>query len=91
MKQSKILADILKAGGNVCLTGEMPDCDRLEITNVFAALGLNIQGTPSKRLSFLIVADGAKQEKISRAAELGIPIFSENEFCDALKLIYPEM
>ncbi len=89
MNQSEILADILRTGGSVCLTGEMPECDRLEITNVFAALDLKIQGSPSRRLSFLLVADGAKQEKIDRAIELGVPIFSTKDFWNAVDLVYP--
>lgn len=89
MNKLQILVDALRNGGSVCLTGEMPECDRLEITNVFAAMGLKMQGSPSRRLTFLLVADGAKQEKINRALELGIPIFSTQEFWNAVDLVYP--
>lgn len=90
MGQAEILAEILGKGGSVCLTGEMPECDRLEITNVFAAMGLDIQMSPSKRLSFLLVAEGAAQSKIDRAKALGIPIFLTEDFWNAVGMAYPQ-
>jgi len=90
MGKVEVLADIIKKGGGVCLTGEMPECDRLEITNVFAAMGLEIHMSPSKRLSFLLIAEGAKQSKIDRAKALGIPIFSTEDFWNAVNLLYPQ-
>lgn len=89
MNKLQILVDALHNGGSVCLTGEMPECDRLEITNVFTAMGLKMQGSPSRRLTFLLVADGGKQEKIDRAIELGVPIFSTEDFWNAVNLVYP--
>lgn len=91
MNKLQILVDAFRNGGSVCLTGEMPECDRLEITNVFAAMGLEMQGSPSKRLTFLLTADGAKQEKIDRALELGIPVFSTKDFWNAVNLVYPPL
>ena len=89
MKQAEILADLIRKGGKVCLTGEMPECDRLEIMNVFNAMGLEIQTSPSKHLSFLLTAEGAIQSKIDRAKTLGIPIFSADDFWNARSLVYP--
>lgn len=89
MSKSEILADILREGGSVCLTGEMPECDRIEFMNVASAVGLTLQMTPSKRLSFLLVADGARQNKIDRATELGVPVFSAEDFWNAVDLVYP--
>lgn len=89
MKQVKILADIIVKGGSVCLTGEMPECDRLEIMNVFNAMGLEIQMSPNKHSAFVLIAEGAKQSKIDRANALGIPIFSTEDFWEAISLVYP--
>ena len=75
MKQAEILADLIRKGGKVCLTGEMPECDRLEIMNVFNAMGLEIQTSI--------------QSKIDRAKTLGIPIFSADDFWNAISLVYP--
>lgn len=86
--QLEVLTGTLRKGGNV-YHGEMPECDRLEITNVFNAMGLDIQMSVSKRLSFPLTAEEAKQIKIDRANALGIPIFSTEDFGNAVSLVYP--
>lgn len=91
MGRAEVLAGILRKGGSVCITGEMAECDRLEITNVFNAMGFDIQMSPSKRLSFLLIAEGAKQSKIVRATALGVPVFSTEDFWSAVDLVYPPL
>lgn len=91
MGQAEVLAGILRKGGSVCITGEMPECDRLEITNVFNAMGFDIQMSPSKQLSFLLIAEGAKQSKIDRATALGVPVSSTEDFWNAVGVVYLPM
>lgn len=89
MGQAEVLVGIFRKGGSVCITGEMPECDWLEIMNEFDAMGFGIQRSPSKRLSFLLTAEGAKQNIIDRVTALGVPIFSTEDFGNAVSLVYP--
>lgn len=83
------IADSLRAGGAVCLTGEMEDCDRAECLRVFNSVGLMVSGSVSKRTSFVIAAKDAQQRKVDRANELGIPICTPSEFWDAVYSVFP--
>lgn len=89
MNQSEMLACILRAGGSVCLTGEMQCADRITSMEIFEALGFMVSGSVSRKTRFLIAANGAIQTKIDRAVELNVPVVSEKEFWDAVDLVYP--
>ena len=82
------LLDAIRNGGFCCITGEMPECDRLESANIFEALGLQVQISPSRKTRFLIVGNVANQSKIDRAIQLGVAICSPSEFWSAVDILY---
>lgn len=83
------LVSLIKRGGNIVLTGEFEASDRAVALEIFEAAGLRVCGSVSTKTDFLIAAPMAKQNKIDRAKQLNIPVFTEREFWIAVDMLYP--
>ncbi len=69
------------AGLSFCFTGELFSMKRQEAENLVRSLGGEAKSSVTKNLSFLVTNEpGSGSAKNRRAAELGIPIISEEEF-----------
>ncbi len=75
--------------GSIVLTGEFSCCDRMESINIFEVMGLRVSGSVYSKTKFLLVGDGYMQEKIDRALSMGIPVFTESEFWNAVDVVFP--
>lgn len=85
----KDLKHLLVSGGHVVLTGEMEISSRMDVLEIFTAMGLLTSASVSSKTTFLIAGRGAKQAKIDRAKSLGIPIVSEADFWTAVDEMFP--
>lgn len=62
------------AGKTVVLTGELPGWDRRALTAAVESLGAKVAGSVSKKTD-LVIAGGAAGSKLTKARELGIPVW----------------
>ena len=73
-------------GKTVVVTGTLPTLSRDEAERMITAHGGKAAGTVSKKTSFVVVGEKAGR-KLTKATELGIPIYDEETF---LKLFQTE-
>jgi len=66
------------AGKVVVLTGELPGWDRRTLTAAVEALGAKVSGSVSKKTD-LVIAGSAAGSKLSKARELGVPVWEGDE------------
>lgn len=84
------LAELIREGGTVVLTGDLIECDRITAMEIFEAIGLRVSGSVSRKTAALIVGDDARQEKIDRATQFGVPVYTESELWTAIYEVYPK-
>lgn len=65
-------------GKVVVLTGELPGWDRRTLTAAVEALGAKVSGSVSKKTD-LVIAGSAAGSKLSKARELGVPVWEGDE------------
>jgi len=82
----QIIAEKIKQGGTVVLSGELSKCSRKEAMHIFEEFGLSNSGSVSRKTAFLIVGEGANKSKLDCAALLGIPICTEEDLWAAFDL-----
>lgn len=90
MERINRLANLIRQQGFVCLTGEPAEADRLEMMSILEAAELKILGSLSQKTSFLLVGNGGHENKVQQAKDKGIPIFTIEEFWQAISLVFPE-
>ena len=71
------------AGKTFVLTGALTMFTREEATQKIEAMGGKAAGSVSKKTSFVVAGENAGS-KLKKAAELGIPVLSEQEFLEML-------
>ena len=82
IEEPKTDAGIL-AGLTFCFTGELYSMKRQEAEKLVRSLGGEAKSSVTKNLSFLVTNDTTSgSSKNRRAAELGIPVISEDEFLE---------
>ena len=69
----------LLAGKTIVATGSLTLYTRKEINNLIEALGGKAAGSVSKKTSYVVAGENAGS-KLQKAAELGIPVLTEEEF-----------
>ncbi|MFT6052408.1 MAG: DNA ligase (NAD+), partial [Halioglobus sp.] len=72
------------AGQTWVVTGSLDSLSRNEAKARLQALGAKVAGSVSKRTSNVLAGPGAGS-KLSKAAELEIPVFDENQFLALLE------
>ena len=71
------------AGKTVVLTGELETMDRRAATERLESLGAKVSGSVSKKTDLVIAGPGAGS-KLAKARELGIEVWDEAAFAEAL-------
>ncbi len=79
-------ADSPFAGKTIVLTGELEQLDRRAATERLEALGAKVSGSVSKKTHLVIAGPGAGS-KLAKAKELGVEVWDEARFVDALKSV----
>ena len=69
----------LLAGKTIVATGSLTLYTRKEINDLIEALGGKAAGSVSKKTSYVVAGENAGN-KLQKAAELGIPVLTEQEF-----------
>lgn len=69
----------LLAGKTIVATGSLTLYTRKEINDLIEALGGKASGSVSKKTSYVVAGENAGS-KLQKAAELGIPVLTEEEF-----------
>ncbi|NLI90663.1 MAG: NAD-dependent DNA ligase LigA [Peptococcaceae bacterium] len=72
------------AGKSIVVTGTLKTWDRREIEELIEQLGGKSSSSVSKKTSFVVYGESAGS-KLTKARELGIPVFDEEEFKAMLK------
>ena len=72
------LRDLL-AGKTIVATGSLTLYTRKEINDLIESLGGKAAGSVSKKTSYVVAGENAGS-KLQKAAELGIPVLTEEEF-----------
>lgn len=67
-------------GKTICVTGSLNRYDRVEIKEAIEANGGKAASSVSKKTTFVLVGAKPGQSKIDKAAELGVPTITEEEF-----------
>lgn len=67
-------------GKTICVTGTLNRYDRVEIKETIEANGGKAASSVSKKTTFVLVGAKPGQSKIDKAAELGVPTLTEEEF-----------
>ncbi|MBQ2790575.1 MAG: hypothetical protein IJE97_13145, partial [Thermoguttaceae bacterium] len=67
-------------GKTICVTGTLNRYDRVEIKETIEANGGKAASSVSKKTTFVLVGAKPGQAKIDKAAELGVPTITEEEF-----------
>jgi DNA ligase (NAD+) len=62
------------AGYVMCITGEFLPTERDTLSKMLSALGATMKSGVSKKLTHLLVGEGAGQSKLSKAKELNLPM-----------------
>lgn len=81
--RTEVAADSPFANRTVVLTGELESIDRRVATEKLEALGAKVSGSVSKKTHLVIAGPGAGS-KLAKAKELGIEIWDEPRFLQAL-------
>ncbi len=79
-------ADSPFAGKTVVLTGELEFMDRRAATERLESLGAKVSGSVSKKTDLVIAGPGAGS-KLAKAKELGVEVWDEARFAEALKSV----
>ena len=74
----------LFAGKTIVLTGTLEKMSREEGNNIIEKLGGKAASSVSKKTSFVVAGPGAGS-KLTKAQELGIPVYNEDEFLEMIK------
>ena len=74
----------LFAGKTIVLTGTLEKMSREEGNNIIEKLGGKAASSVSKKTSFVVAGSGAGS-KLTKAQELGIPVYNEDEFIEMIK------
>ena len=69
----------LLAGKTIVATGSLTLYSRKEINDLIEALGGKASGSVSKKTDYVVAGENAGS-KLQKAAELGIPVLTEEEF-----------
>lgn len=75
----KIAKSDLLAGKTIVATGSLTLYTRKEINDLIESLGGKAAGSVSKKTSYVVAGENAGS-KLQKAAELGIPVLTEEEF-----------
>ncbi len=67
-------------GKTICVTGTLNRYDRIKIKETIEANGGKAASSVSKKTTFVLVGAKPGQSKIDKAAELGVPTITEEEF-----------
>lgn len=67
-------------GKTICVTGTLNRYDRVKIKDTIEANGGKAASSVSKKTTFVLVGAKPGQSKIDKAAELGVPTITEEEF-----------
>lgn len=62
------------AGYVLCITGEFLPTERDTLSKMLSALGATMKTGVSKKLTHLLIGEGAGQSKLSKAKELNLPV-----------------
>lgn len=81
---TRMVTDARFAGKTIVLTGALSRFTREEATEKIELLGGKAAGSVSKKTSFVVAGENAGS-KARKAAELGIPILTEDEFLELLR------
>ncbi len=79
MTADNLVISHILAGKSIVVTGTMKKYQRRDIEQQIEQLGGKSSSSVSKKTSFVIAGDNAGS-KLTKALELGIPIYSEDEF-----------
>ena len=74
----------LFVGKTIVLTGTLEKMSRDEGNNIIEKLGGKAASSVSKKTSFVVAGPGAGS-KLTKAQELGIPVYNEDEFLEMIK------
>jgi DNA ligase (NAD+) len=74
----------LFVGKTIVLTGTLEKMSREEGNNIIEKLGGKAASSVSKKTSFVVAGPGAGS-KLTKAQELGIPVYNEDEFLEMIK------
>jgi len=66
------------AGYVMCITGEFLPTERETLSKMLTALGATMKTGVSKKLTHLLVGEGAGQSKLSKAKELNLPLLKRD-------------
>ena len=78
-----ITSSSILAGKTVVLTGTLESLSRQEAKDRLLAIGAKVSGSVSKNTDFLVAGPGAGS-KLTKASELGVKTFDEQEFLTLL-------
>ena len=78
-----ITSSSILAGKTVVLTGTLESLSRQEAKDRLLAIGAKVSGSVSKNTDFVVVGPGAGS-KLTKASELGVKTFDEQEFLTLL-------
>jgi DNA ligase (NAD+) len=67
-------------GKTICATGTLDNYDRSEIKETIERFGGKASSSVSKKTTFLLVGSNPGAAKVDKAAELGVPTITEEEF-----------
>jgi DNA ligase (NAD+) len=67
-------------GKTICATGTLVNYDRSEIKETIERFGGKASSSVSKKTTFLLVGSNPGAAKVDKAAELGVPTITEEEF-----------
>ncbi|SDJ51969.1 NAD-dependent DNA ligase LigA [Salimicrobium halophilum] len=84
MKKSEQASDSLFSGKTIVLTGKMEIYSRSEAKKHVEALGGKVTGSVSKNTD-LLIAGAEAGSKYTKAEELGVEIWNEQQFAEALQ------
>lgn len=79
MQSTQEIADTRFAGKTFVLTGTLPTYSRSEAGALIEKMGGKVSASVSKKTSYILAGEAAGS-KLEKAAALGIPIISEEEF-----------
>lgn len=82
--EKNVVSESAFSGKNVCVTGKLINFTRDSINEKLTSLGAKPVGSVSKTTDYLICNEASSSSKYKKAAELGIPVITEDEF---LKMI----
>ena len=80
-ENKRVVSDTRFAGLTFVLTGALTRLTRDEATQIIENFGGKASGSVSKKTSYVVVGENAGSKE-KKARELGIPILTEDEFCE---------